>query len=102
MAPTIRLPTILPARAMLCHNCRSLSLGLGLNASASVRLTSGSKLRPSSPLHLQRRWIGLKYLKKKKDAEDAWQAQAKQIEAGTTKHLFDELEDRGFIKDIVG
>lgn len=102
MAPMIRSPTVLPARAMLCHNSRSLGLGLGLSASASVKSTSGSKFRPSSPLHLQRRWIGLKYLKKKEDAEKAWQAQAKEIDAGTTKHLFDELEDRGLIKDVVG
>ncbi|KAK7713498.1 tyrosyl-tRNA synthetase [Diaporthe eres] len=32
----------------------------------------------------------------------AWEAQAKEIKAGRTKHLFDELEDRGLIKDIVG
>lgn len=100
MAAMIRSPTILSARAMLCHNCRRLGLGLGLSASA--RSTSGPKLRPLSPLHSQRRWIGQKYLKKKKDAEEAWEAQAKEIDAGTTKHLFDELQDRGFIKDIVG
>lgn len=100
MAPMLRSPTILPAGAMLCHNCRSLGLGLGL--SARVKSSSGLKSRPSSPLHLQRRWIGLKYLQKKKDAETAWQAQAKEIRAGTTKHLLDELEDRGLIKDIVG
>lgn len=100
MAPMIRSPTLVPARAVVCHNCRSLGLSLGL--SASVKSTSGSNLRPLSPLHSQIRCIGHKYLKKKKDAETAWEAQAKEIEAGTTKHLFDELEDRGLIKDIVG
>lgn len=100
MAPMIRSPTLIPARAMLCHNCRSLGLSLGL--STNVKTTSGSKLRPFSPLQSQRRWIGQKYLQKKKDAEKAWEAQAKEIEAGTTKHLFDELEDRGLIKDVVG
>lgn len=100
MAPMLRSPTTLPAQAMLCHNCRSLGLALGL--SARVKPTSGSNSRPISPLHSQRRWIGLKFLKKKKDAEMAWEAQAKEIKAGRTKHLFDELEDRGLIKDIVG
>lgn len=100
MAPMIRSPTLIPARAMLCHSCRSLGLSLAL--SASVKSTSSSSSRLVSPLHSQRRWIGQKYLQKKKDAEKAWEAQAEEIEAGTTKHLFDELEDRGFIKDIVG
>lgn len=67
-----------------------------------VKLTSAFMSRPLPQLQFQRRWIGLKYLQKKKDAEAAWEAQAKEIEAGTRKHLFDELQDRGFVKDIVG
>lgn len=100
MAPMLRSPTILPAQAMLCHSCRKLGLGLGL--SARVKSASGSESTTSLPLHFQRRWIGQKYLQKKKDAEKAWEAQANEIEAGTTKHLFDEFQDRGLIKDIVG
>ncbi|KAK2596867.1 hypothetical protein N8I77_012755 [Diaporthe amygdali] len=88
------LPTILPARAVLCRDCLSLSLRL--------KAISRPRSRPSSPLHSQRRWIGDKYLKKQQDAEEAWAAQAKKIEAGTVKHLFDELQDRGFVKDVVG
>lgn len=100
MAPMIRSPTNLPAGAVLCHNCRSLGPGLGL--SANTKSNSASNSRPSSPLHIQRRWIGLKFLQKKKDAQNAWDAQAKEIAAGTTKHLFDELQDRGLVKDVVG
>lgn len=100
MAPMIRSPTHLPARAVLCHNCRILRPGLGLGANAGSN--SGSNPWPSSPLHVQRRWIGLKFLQKKKDAQKAWDAQAKEIAAGTTKHLFDELQDRGLVKDVVG
>lgn len=93
----IYAPTVLPARAVLCRDCRSLgSLGL------SRKSTSGSSSRPLPPLHFQRRWIGQKYLQKTKAAEEAWEAQAKEIEAGTTKHLFDELQDRGLVKDVVG
>jgi hypothetical protein len=73
-------------------------MGNGLN----LKLNSGSMSRPLPPLQFQRRWIGKKYLQKKHDAEKAWEAQAKEIEAGTRKHLFDELQDRGFVKDIVG
>lgn len=35
-------------------------------------------------------------------AEKDWKAQAVEIAAGRKKNLFDELEDRGFIKDVVG
>ena len=90
MAPMISSPTILSARAVLCRDC------------LSRKPTSGSRLKPPSPLHFQRRWIGKKYLQKLHNAEEAWRIQAQEIEAGTTKHLFDELQDRGLIKDVVG
>lgn len=69
---------------------------------SNVGLASGSVSRPLPPLRFQRRWIGQKYLLKKKKAGEAWEAQAREIEAGTRKHLFDELQDRGFVKDVVG
>lgn len=87
----IRSSTIAPAQAMLCHGCRSLGRARAV-ASGSV----------SRPLLSQRRWIGLKFLKKKDDAAKAWEAQALEIKAGKRKNLFDELKDRGFVKDVVG
>lgn len=99
MAPLISLPTTtLPARAALCRGCLGLGLGLGL----SMKSRSSPRSRSSSPLHSQKRWIGLKYLRKQKDADEVWKAQAEEIKAGTAKHLFDELQDRGFVKDLVG
>ncbi|POS70832.1 cytochrome-18 [Diaporthe helianthi] len=56
----------------------------------------------SRPLRFQRRWIGLKVLQKAKDAEMAWEAKAEEIKAGSRKHLFDELQERGLVKDVVG
>lgn len=35
-------------------------------------------------------------------ADEKWKEQAAAIKAGKKKNLFDELEDRGFIKDVVG
>lgn len=35
-------------------------------------------------------------------AATAWKEQAAAISAGKKKNLFDEFEDRGFVKDIVG
>lgn len=91
---------------MLCHGCRSFGRGRATAMAAGMEsnagLASRSVSRPLPALQFQRRWIGLKYLQKKKDAEQAWEAQAKEIEAGTRKHLFDELQDRGLVKDVVG
>ncbi|KAI3399913.1 hypothetical protein diail_5069 [Diaporthe ilicicola] len=92
MAPMITSPTTLPARAALCRDCLSLSLSLSLK----------SRSRAPSLLHSHKRWLGLKTIQKRKDAEQAWQARAKEIQTGTAKHLFDELQDRGFVKDLVG
>lgn len=58
----------------------------------------------SKPLrvHLQKRWVGTKYINKLLKAEEEWAAHAIEIGAGRRKNLFDELDERGFIKDIVG
>lgn len=41
-------------------------------------------------------------LEKQADAEKAWLERAQEIKDGTRVHLFDEFEQRGFVKDIVG
>jgi hypothetical protein len=68
----------------------------------TVNLAPGSRSSPLAPLQFQRRWLGAKYHQKIKDAQEAWEVQAEELQAGTRKHLFDELQDRGLIKDVVG
>lgn len=80
MAPMTSLRSLLPARAVVCRDC----------------------LKTLLPGQSQKRWIGTKYLEKMRLAENDWMAQAADIQSGKKKHLFDELEDRGFIKDLVG
>lgn len=50
----------------------------------------------------QKRWIGTKYVQKLLKANEEWAVYAEEIRAGRQKNLFDELDERGFIKDIVG
>ncbi|KUI70551.1 Tyrosine--tRNA ligase, mitochondrial [Cytospora mali] len=79
MAPKTSLPSLLPARAVVCRGClRAL------------------------PSYTQKRMVGTKYLEKVRLAEKQWKAQAAEIAAGTRKNLFDEFEDRGLVKDLVG
>lgn len=81
MAPTISLTRTVPAGALASRACL--------------------RTRPFRE-HVQRRWIGTKYIEKLMKAEEAWAVQAEEISAGTRKNLFDELDERGFIKDVVG
>lgn len=48
-----------------------------------------------------RRHIGLKYLAKVKDAENAWQEKAKEHHANGT-HFLDMMEERGFVHQLAG
>lgn len=81
MALMISLPSLLPARAVVCRDCLKTLLPVG---------------------GFQKRWIGTKYLEKMRLAENDWMEKAAEIKAGTKKNLFDEFEDRGLIKDVVG
>lgn len=57
--------------------------------------------KPSLPIR-QRRFIGLKYIQKTKDAKEAWDQQAAEIEAGKQDSMLKKLEDRGYIHSVVG
>ncbi|CAN8101046.1 unnamed protein product [Discula destructiva] len=81
MAPTTSLTRTLPAGALICRG--------------------SLQARPFQAC-MQRRWIGLKYLEKMRKADEEWKAQAQEIAEGKRKNLFDELDERGFIKDVVG
>lgn len=79
-APTM-LTNTRPASAFICRSC----------------LRSTPVRGPS-----QKRWVGQKYVQKLLKAEEDWAAIAAEIGAGRRKNPFDELDERGFIKDIVG
>lgn len=48
------------------------------------------------------RQISPKHLAKVEHDQNIWKQRAEEIEQGKRKNLFDEFEDRGLIKDIVG
>lgn len=58
----------------------------------------------ANPSHrnTQKRWIGLKYIAKLQRADEEWKAAAQRIKDGRQPNLFDILDERGFIKDVVG
>lgn len=80
MAPTT-LRRALHASAFICRDCL--------------------RTRPLCG-HPQKRWLGTKYVAKLMKAEHDWAVQAEEISAGKRKNLFDELDERGFVKDILG
>ncbi|KAI0473369.1 tyrosyl-tRNA synthetase [Xylariaceae sp. FL0804] len=48
------------------------------------------------------RSVGLKYLEKQRQAQERWDQRAVQIQNGEARGLWDELKERGFVKDIAG
>lgn len=80
MAPMM-LTGALPASASICRSCM--------------------RTRPVRE-HFQKRWLGQKYLAKMGMAKQEWLVVADEIKKGKRKNLFDELDERGFIKDVVG
>lgn len=44
----------------------------------------------------------MKFLQKTANAEAAWEENSKLIRAGEKPHLFDILEERGFVKQTAG
>ena len=49
-----------------------------------------------------KRWIGMKYLAKVADAEEAWQQKASRIRAGKEKSMLTILEERGLVQRTTG
>ncbi|PSR79671.1 tRNA synthetases class I-domain-containing protein [Coniella lustricola] len=58
--------------------------------------------RAATPVQPQRRWIGTKYMAKLKVAEAEWRYSADEIRSGRKRHIWDEFQERGFVKDVVG
>lgn len=82
MAPMTFRYRSLPARSLVCRDCL--------------------RSRALSPVYLQRRWAGTKFIAKQLVADQMWDEKARQIELGTSPHPYDDLEKRGFVKDVVG
>lgn len=51
---------------------------------------------------IQRRWIGMKYMKKAADAEAAWQQKAVRIRNGELQGMLDILDERGLVHQVAG
>lgn len=52
--------------------------------------------------NFNRRTIATSWLRKVKEGEDAWAERSAKIEAGELPHVWDVLEERGYIKDVAG
>jgi hypothetical protein len=50
----------------------------------------------------QTRCISQSWLKKVAEGEERWAERAARIQAGEQKHVWDVLEERGYIKDVAG
>lgn len=50
----------------------------------------------------QTRSIAQTHLAKVADGEERWAARAERIEKGEEKHMWDILEERGYLKDVAG
>lgn len=50
----------------------------------------------------QTRGIATSYLKKVADGEERWEKRAQQIQNGELPHVWDVLDERGYIKDVAG
>ncbi|KAF3764700.1 tyrosine--trna ligase precursor, mitochondrial (cyt-18) [Cryphonectria parasitica EP155] len=82
MAQLTSLYKSLPARALLCRDC-----------------LWARTLKSAFP---QRRWVGTKFMAKLVAADEDWRHMAQEISQGRRTHIFDEFEERGFVKDVVG
>ncbi|TDZ66109.1 Tyrosine--tRNA ligase [Colletotrichum trifolii] len=74
-----RLPSLRP---IICRQCARLP---------------AVQLRHDRP-----RWISQSHLAKVKAAQEEWDQRAKSIDRGEIPHLWDILEERGYIKDVAG
>lgn len=84
MRPATSVSRALPVGGPACRDCLRLGFSTGD--------------------YTQRRWrqISPKWMEKVRNAEKSWEEKAQEIQAGARKHLFDELEERGFMKDFIG
>ncbi|KAI9784914.1 MAG: tyrosyl-tRNA synthetase [Peltula sp. TS41687] len=55
-----------------------------------------------SPISISKRTISQNYLRKEKEAEEEWQAQARLIRQGEKKSMLTILEERGYVHEIAG
>ena len=51
---------------------------------------------------LQKRWIGMNQIRRIKEAQDHWAAQAEDVMQGKKQSMLGLLEERGYVNQIVG
>ena len=53
-------------------------------------------------MHQQRRWISRNYIRRLAEAEQDVQERARDIGGGRKRSLFDVLEERGYVNQVIG
>ncbi|KAK7430166.1 tyrosyl-tRNA synthetase [Neonectria magnoliae] len=66
-----------------------------------VRFRSANALRPLLGFH-QIRGISTSWLKKVAEGQERWDKRAEKIQSGELPHVWDILQERGYIKDVAG
>lgn len=84
MAPRITISNVAAARAHIRPRCATRQVALSLSDSHRAR------------------GIAQSYLRKVAEGEERWKLRAEKIQNGELPHLWDVLDERGFIKDSVG
>ena len=75
------------------------SNGLSICAARTASKTLCAALNRSPA---KQRGIAQSYLKKVADGDGRWEERASKIQSGELRHVWDILDERGFIKDVAG
>lgn len=88
----------------LLHNMAS-SRQLARLAQQPTQALLRLSIRPALPTlhrHYESRGIATSFLEKTAAGEERWAERAEKIRTGELPHLWDILEERGYIKDVAG
>lgn len=72
-----------------------------LGSWACARCSTRDTIWSLASLH-RARGIAQSYLRKVSEGEDRWKQRADKIQSGEISHVWDVLEERGFVKDVAG
>lgn len=71
------------------------------SARTVIRFRCVNALRPLLGFH-QTRGISTSWLKKVAEGQERWDKRAEKIQSGELPHVWDILQERGYIKDVAG
>ncbi|KAJ3493270.1 hypothetical protein NLG97_g4839 [Lecanicillium saksenae] len=69
---------------------------------ASSSICAARQLSPSLLRNQQTRGVAQTHLRKVAEGEERWKARAEKIQNGELRHVWDILDERGYIKDVAG